>query len=161
MSLAVERFGFISNSVHYQKTMKHWKVFPLIILLLGLAGCSTLAGKKEDTGVVIAQHAQVRSSTAVVAADLVEVDRGDQVDILDSETVEETKERWLRVRAHDEENTEGWIEARNVMPLDVLDRARKLAEEDKDTPAQATGQLRASTNLRLSPDRSGNDNILM
>lgn len=134
------------------------------ILLLAVAsiatGCSTLA-KKDETGVVIARRAQVRSSTAVVAADLVEVNRGDVVDILGSDTVEETKERWLRVRAHDEENTEGWIEARNVMPLDVLDRARKLAEEDKDTPAQATGQLRASTNLRLGPDRSGNDNILM
>src|SRR6185436_15419823 len=28
-------------------------------------------------------------------------------------------------------------------------------------PAQATGQLRASSNLRLSPDRSGNENIMM
>jgi hypothetical protein len=135
-----------------------------LILILAIAiiatGCNTLA-KKDETGVVIARRAQVRSSTAVVAADLVEVNRGDVVDILDSDTVEETKERWLRVRAHDEENTEGWIEGRNVMPLDVLDRARKLAEEDKDTTAQATGQLRASTNLRLNPDRSGNDNILM
>jgi hypothetical protein len=135
-----------------------------LILLLAIAavatGCNTLA-KKDETGVVIARRAQVRSSTAVVAADLVEVNRGDVVDILDSDTVEETKERWLRVRAHDEENTEGWIEARNVMPLEVLDRSRKLAEEDKDTAAQATGQLRASTNLRLSPDRSNSDNILM
>lgn len=134
-----------------------------IILLLTIAfagvGCNTLA-KKDETGVVIARRAQVRSSVAVVAADLVEVNRGDVVDILDSVDVE-GGERWLRVRAHDEENTEGWIEARNIMPLDVLDRARKLAEEDKDTPVQATGQLRASTNLRLSPDRSGNDNILM
>src|SRR5213079_2253867 len=28
-------------------------------------------------------------------------------------------------------------------------------------PAQAAGQLRASSNLRLSPDRSGNENIMM
>ncbi|MBD0327239.1 MAG: hypothetical protein ICV68_12455, partial [Pyrinomonadaceae bacterium] len=130
----------------------------LVVALVG-AGCNTLA-KKDETGVVIARRAQVRSSTAVVAADLVEVNRGDVVDILGSDEVE-GGERWLRVRAHDEENTEGWIEARNIMPLDVLDRARTLAEEDKDTPAQATGQLRASTNLRLSPDRTGNDNILM
>jgi hypothetical protein len=130
----------------------------LVIALVG-AGCNTLA-KKDETGVVLARRAQVRSSTAVVAADLVEVNRGDVVDILGTDDVE-GGERWLRVRAHDEENTEGWIEARNIMPLDVLDRARKLAEEDKDTPAQATGQLRASTNLRLSPDRAGNDNILM
>jgi hypothetical protein len=112
-------------------------------------------------GVVIARRAQVRSSTAVVAADLVEVNRGDQVDILDSETVEETKERWLLVRLRDEENTEGWIEARNIMPEDVLTKSRKLAEEDKGIPAQAGGQLRASTNLRLSPDRGTKENIMM
>ena len=36
-----------------------------------------------------------------------------------------------------------------------------MAEEDKDVPPQATGQLRASSNLRLTPDRSGNENIMM
>jgi hypothetical protein len=147
--------------VDYQELMKHWKVIFIVTLALLLCGCSTLAGKKEETGVIIARRAQVRSSTAVVAADLVEVNRGDQVDILDSETIEETKERWLFVRVRDEESTEGWIEARNIMPEDVLDKSRKLAEEDKGIPAQASGQLRASTNLRLSPDRSAKDNIMM
>jgi len=142
-----------------QPKIQTLKFILFLVIAFVCAGCNTLA-KKDETGVVLARRAQVRSSTAVVAADLVEVNRGDVVDILGSDEVE-GGERWLRVRAHDEENTEGWIEARNIMPLDVLDRARKLAEEDKDTPAQATGQLRASTNLRLSPDRSGNDNILM
>src|SRR5215213_11034957 len=135
-----------------------------LILLCGLAlltaGCSTLANINSDTGVVIAKRAQVRSSVAVVAADLVEVTRGDVVDILDSNTAE-NGEKWLLVRAHDVENTEGWIEARNVMPQDVLNKARKLAEEEKDIPAQATGQLRAGSNLRLTPDYSNSENILM
>jgi hypothetical protein len=47
------------------------------------------------------------------------------------------------------------------MPNDVLEESRKLAEEDQDVPAQASGQLRASSNLRLTPDRSGNENIMM
>ncbi|MGA9998218.1 MAG: hypothetical protein WBP93_22585 [Pyrinomonadaceae bacterium] len=143
--------------------MKQITILLLFIFAAALSGCSTLASKlakKDEAGVVIARRAQVRSSTAVVAADLVEVNRGDQVDILDSD-VDQNGERWLRVRAHDEENTEGWIESRNVMPNDVLERSRKLAEEDKDVPPQATGQLRASTNLRLSPDRNGNENIMM
>jgi hypothetical protein len=129
------------------------------LLIIGATGCSTLA-RREDAGVVIARRAQVRSSMAVVAADLIEVNRGDLVEILDSDTAE-NGERWLRVRTHDEENTEGWIEARNIMPEKVLDSSRKLSEEDKDIPAQATGQLRASTNLRLSPDLNNSDNILM
>jgi hypothetical protein len=47
------------------------------------------------------------------------------------------------------------------MPEDVLDASKKLGKEDEGIPAQATGQLRASSNLRLSPDRSGNENIMM
>lgn len=138
----------------------------LILMPLGLVqGCKTLA-KQSDTGVVVARRAQIRSSTAVVAADLLEVNRGDAVDILDFQDVQDPsdnskKERWLRVQAHDEDNTEGWIESRNVMPDEVLQSAKKLAEEDKGIPAQASGQLRASSNLRLSPDRAGNENIMM
>ncbi|MCM3869943.1 MAG: hypothetical protein ND895_04525 [Pyrinomonadaceae bacterium] len=146
--------------------MSYFSRTVVICALLGLAlGCSTLA-KKSDSGVVVARRAQIRSSTAVVAADLLEVNRGDAVGILESLDVLDPsdntrKERWLRVRMNDAENTEGWIEARNVMPEEVLGASRKLAEEDKDIAAQATGQLRASSNLRLSPDRSGNENIMM
>ncbi|MDX6612828.1 MAG: hypothetical protein QOD75_2014 [Blastocatellia bacterium] len=135
-------------------------VMVIVTLALYLAGCSTLA-KKGDTGVVVARRAQIRSSTAVVAANLLEVARNDQLDILDTSSVPDTGEKWLRVRAHNEESTEGWIEARNVMPDTVLESSRKLKEEDKDTPAQATGQLHASSNLRLTPDRGSNDNIMM
>lgn len=144
--------------------MNSLKILFLCSLTFGIAGCGTFA-EKSETGVVIARHAQIRSSYAVVAADLVEVNRGDVVDILESYTAEtsdkENAERWLLVRAHDLQNTEGWIEARNVMPQEVLDKARKLAAEDKDIPAQATGQLRASSNLRLSPDYSSSENIMM
>ncbi len=145
--------------------MRAFKTLVILIVPLILAGCQTLASKSSE-GVVVARRAQIRSSTAVVAADLLPVGRGDMVDILESTDVTDPsdntrKERWLRVRARDENATEGWIEARNVMPDDVLDAAKKLEAEDKDVPAQATGQLRASSNLRLTPDRSGNENIMM
>ncbi len=147
------------------RNIKFRRLFLLGLMLAFASGCSTLA-KKDDTGVVLAQRAQIRSSVAVVAADLLEVNRGDIVDILDTMDVDDPndntkKERWFHVRAHDEVNTEGWIEARNVMVDEVLEQSRRLAEEDKDIPAQATGQLRASTNLRLSPDRNNTDNIMM
>jgi hypothetical protein len=137
-------------------------VFAAVLLSIG---CQTLA-KRSSTGVIVARRAQIRSSTAVVAADLLQVNRGDTVDILESTDVTDPsdnarKERWLRVKARDEDGTEGWIESRNVMPEDVLESSKKLAEEDKDVPAQGTGQLRASSNLRLTPDRSGNENIMM
>src|SRR5438876_2352474 len=130
-----------------------------------VSACCTVASC-NNTGFVVAHSAQIRSTTAVVAADLLEINRGDTVDILDSTDVLDPsdstrKERWYRVRAHDEDKTEGWIEARNIMPEDVLAKARKLADDDKDIQAQATGQLHASSNLRLTPDRSNNENIMM
>ena len=146
--------------------MKRYLTLVLMLIAVAItAGCSTLANK-SDTGVVVARRAQIRSSTAVVAADLLEVNRGQVVDILEFQDVQDPsdhskKERWLRVRAADENSTEGWIESRNVMPEEVLEASKKLAEEDTNVPSQAAGQLRASSNLRLNPDRSDNENIMM
>ena len=146
--------------------MKRYLTLASILVTVAVSGaCSTLANK-SDTGVVVARRAQIRSSTAVVAADLLEVNRGQVVDILEFQDVQDPsdhskKERWLRVRAADENATEGWIESRNVMPEEVLQASKKLAEEDSNVPSQAAGQLRASSNLRLNPDRSDNENIMM
>jgi hypothetical protein len=141
------------------------RLWPLLLSAVFLAGCAAIASK-NNTGFVVARGAQIRSSTAVVAADLLEVNRGDVVDILDSVDVPDPsdntrKERWYRVRAHDQDRIEGWIEARNIMLQKVVDNSRSLADEDKSVPGQATGQLRASSNLRLSPDRSAEENIMM
>src|SRR3954454_11484044 len=110
--------------------MRFTNTLVVFALLLLSVGCSTLANK-SSTGVVVARRAQIRSSTAVVAADLLQVNRGDEVEILDSSDVPDPndntkKETWLRVRAHDEDATEGWIESRNIMPQDVLEASKKL-----------------------------------
>src|SRR4026208_2557977 len=145
--------------------MRAIKTLLIFIVPLLLAGCQTLAPKSSE-GVIVARRAQIRSSTAVVAADLLQVNRGDVVEILDSTDVNDPsdnsrKERWLRVKARDEDATEGWIEARNVMPEDVLAESQTLSKAEEGVPAQASGQLRASSNLRLTPDRSDNENIMM
>ena len=142
--------------------------YSLAILTFGLmlTGCGAVDSAVENvtgiiglnsTGTVIANKAQVRSSYAVVAADLLEVKRGEKLDILDEITHE--KVLWYRVRARDEDNTEGWIEAQNIITNELLEKSRKIAAEDKDSQPQATGQLRAASNLRLSPEQNDN-NIL-
>src|SRR5678816_2647976 len=93
--------------------MKVLRIVLIMSVALGMLGCSTLA-QRSSGGVVVARRAQIRSSTAVVAADLLQVNRGDEVRILDSIDVSDPndntrKERWLRVKAHDEDATEGWI----------------------------------------------------
>jgi len=110
-----------------------------------------------QTATVIANTAQIRSSYAVVAADLLEVKRGQTLDVLDQ--MEFEKVLWYRVRAHDEDSTEGWIEAQNVITGELLEKSKKLAEEYKDLQPQATGQLRAASNLRLTPDLKGDTTL--
>jgi hypothetical protein len=121
-----------------------------------VSGVSSIVGL-SDTATVISKTAQIRTSYAVVAADLLEVKRGDRLDVVDQ--IEFEKVLWYRVRARDEAKTEGWIEAQHVITNDVLEKSRKLAEEFKDVPPQAAGQLRAASNLRLAPDMS-TQNIL-
>ena len=141
----------------------------LATLLVGaaLSGCgavssavdnvSDLVGSNE-TGTVIANRAQIRSSYAVVAADLLEVKRGDALEVLDE--VDFEKVHWYRVLAKDEDKTEGWIEAQNMITSALLGKSKKIADEDQDYQSQATGQIRAATNLRTTPEQR-DDNILV
>jgi len=138
----------------------------LIASVVSLPGCGLLDQAASsvssvvglsDTATVIAKTAQIRTSYAVVAADLLEVKRGERLDVIDQ--VEFEKVLWYRVAARDEAKTEGWIEAQNVITNEILEKSRKLAEEFKDLPPQAAGQLRAASNLRLVSDMSP-ENIL-
>ncbi len=139
----------------------------LLTAAVSLSGCGWIGGAFNsvatvvginDTGTVIAKKAQIRTSYAVVASDLLEVKRGDQLDIIDQVDFEKTL--WYRVRARDEDQTEGWIEAQNLITGDVLEKTRKLSEEDKDGQPQANGLLRAKSNLRLSPEMR-DDNVIL
>jgi hypothetical protein len=150
--------------------MKTRKLFLLAaITLVGLAagGCGVVNSAVDnvtglvglnETGTVIAKVAQIRSSYAVVAADLLEVKRGETLEILDE--IDFEKVRWYRVRALDSYKTEGWIEAQNIITNALLEKSKKLAEEDRDSQPQASAQLRAASNLRLSPEQR-DDNILV
>ena len=110
-----------------------------------------------DTATVIAKTAQIRTSYAVVAADLLEVNRGDTLDVLDQ--VEHEKVPWYRVRARDEALTEGWIEAQNVITSETLERSKKLAEQFPNQTPQAAGIIRSASNLRAAPDMTP-ENVL-
>lgn len=143
--------------------------FTIVLLfaaIFNISGCSTLdstinyfskAVGLTDTATVISKTAQIRTSYAVVAADLLEVKRGERLDVLDQ--IEFEKVFWYRVRARDEDNTEGWIEAQHVITNEVLEKSTKLAESFQNQSPQAAGKLRAASNLRLGPDMNP-DNVL-
>lgn len=121
-----------------------------------VSGVSNVIGL-SDTATVISKTAQIRTSYAVVAADLLEVKRGDRLDVID--TMEFEKILWYRVRAGNQENTEGWIEAQHLITNEVLEKSKKVAEGFGNLPPQASGKLRAASNLRLSPDMNP-ENVL-
>jgi len=121
-----------------------------------VGGISNVMGA-SDTATVIAKTAQIRTSYAVVAADLLEVKRGDQLEVIDQ--VEFEKVPWFRVRAKDEAQTEGWIEAQNVITSDTLNKSKKLAEEFQNQAPQAAGIIRSASNLRAAPDMNP-ENVL-
>jgi hypothetical protein len=134
----------------------------IAIGVVGLAqlGCSWFDSGvlgQTDTATVIAKSAWIRTSYAVVAADLLEVKRGERLDIIDH--VEFEKVLWYRVRAHDEAQTEGWIEAQHVITSETLAKSKSLAEEFKDREPQAAGIVRSASNLR-SASEVNPDNVL-
>lgn len=148
------------------KRPTQFTIFFLTAVMMLQSGCglldSTVGGFSDvigltDTATVISKTAQIRTSYAVVAADLLEVKRGEKLDVLDQ--VEFEKVPWYRVRAHDEASTEGWIEAQHVITSEVLESSQKLAQEFLNQSPQAAGQLRAASNLRLVPDMSP-ENVL-
>lgn len=137
--------------------MKTRNFLPVLLIFAALAqiGCSLLDTSifgPTDTATVISKTAEIRTSYAVVSGPLLEVKRGDRLDVLDQ--VDFEKVPWLRVRAHDEAQTEGWIELQNVITSDTLARSKKLAEEFQNRSPQAAGIIRAASNLRSAPDMS-------
>ncbi|CAN5268820.1 hypothetical protein BH20ACI2_BH20ACI2_05100 [soil metagenome] len=121
--------------------------------LISQSGCGLFDADvlgQNDTATVIARSAWIRTSYSVVAADLLEVKRGERLDVIDEFDFE--KVRWYRVRARDDAQTEGWIEAQNIITSDTLEKSKTLAEEFKDQPPQAAGMVRAASNLRSAPD---------
>lgn len=132
----------------------------LIFAGLVQMGCGLFEGNllgPVDTATVISKTAQIRTSYSVVAADLLEVKRGDRLEVIDQ--IDFEKVPWYRVRAFDDAQTEGWIEAQNIITSDTLAKSKALAEQFKDQPPQAAGIIRSGSNLRSAPDMSP-ENVL-
>ena len=127
------------------------------ILLLGLswlAACSSDEARTQ-TAVVVPERLELHSSTAKVSRGVGELRRGDQVTVV--ERVEDGSTNWAKLRARDGQT--GWVEAGYLVNQEVVERSRKLATEVKDVQPQAAGRSKAKLKLRLTPDRSTEDNV--
>lgn len=123
--------------------------------LMGLSACkSALLG---ETAFVVPENAEIRSSTAKASRTVGSLKRGDQVTIV--EKTSEGSDSFVRITAPG--NIEGWMIARNLITKSNADKSKEFAATLTDIPAQAIGKNKNSLKLRLTPDRSSDDNVLV
>jgi uncharacterized protein YgiM (DUF1202 family) len=133
----------------------------LIALLVFTAGWLPLAACSRDessgqTAVVVPERLELRSTTAKVSRVVAELRGGDRVMVV--ERVEDGGNNWAKVRGSDGQT--GWVEVRHLVSQEIVDGSRHIAEEIRQTQAQAIGRSKATLKLRLTPDRSTEENVI-
>lgn len=135
--------------------------FRLLALLIFTACLTPLAAcsHSESSGqmaVVVPERLELYSTTAKVKRVVAELRSGDRVTVL--ERVEDSGANWVKLSGPNGQT--GWTEARHLVSQEIVDRSRQIASEIQQTQAQAIGRSKASLKLRLTPDRSAEDNVI-
>jgi uncharacterized protein YgiM (DUF1202 family) len=120
-----------------------------------LSGCkSALLG---EAAVVVPEKMEVRSSTARASRPIGNLKRGDQVKIVERTT--EGDVNYVRIQGP--EGLDGWASAMNLATQANLEKAQALAASIAGIPVQAECRAGASIKVRLTPDRSNDENVLV
>jgi uncharacterized protein YgiM (DUF1202 family) len=132
----------------------------VLISALALAGALLLAacGRGLSGGseaIVGADRLKLRSSTAEVARVIAELHSGDRVTVHGRS--DEGGVSWAQVTAPD--GQKGWVDSRYLVDREASNRSHQLADEMKGVQAQAYGRSKATLKLRLSPDRTAEENV--
>lgn len=126
----------------------------IILLTLLLTSCTSQTKEQvSEQGVVIYEKAQLLASTALVSTPVRELKRGDTVDILERQTVNQREFVKIRYTPSGEKAVEGWLESRHVLSKPLLDESNKLAKEWESIATQALGRTKDKLKLRVSPSR--------
>lgn len=126
-----------------------------LALVVCLSGCnSALLGEQA---VVVPEKMEVRSSTARASRPIGNLKRGDQVKIVERTTEGDTN----YVRIQGPEGLDGWAIAANLATQSNLDKAQALAASIAGVSVQAECRSGASIKVRLTPDRTSDDNVLV
>ncbi|MDX2040587.1 MAG: SH3 domain-containing protein [Acidobacteriota bacterium] len=130
----------------------------LFFLLAGLLLASACSGSSlsSESAYVVPEKIRLKNSTAQAARGIGELKSGDRVTITERSKSEDGTP-WVNVKAAD--GQEGWAEAKNFIKEDIVAKSRKMADEIKDIPTQAIGKSKATLKLRLTPDRTTEENV--
>jgi hypothetical protein len=126
-----------------------------LVLMVCLSGCkSALLG---EAAVVVSEKMEVRNSTARASRPIGNLKRGDQVTIVERTTEGDTN----YVHIQGPNGLDGWAIAVNLATQSNLDKAQALAASIAGVPVQAECRSGASIKVRLTPDRTSDDNVLV
>ncbi len=137
--------------------LKSWcnSLFVITALVLSLSGCKSLL--LSEAAVVVSEKMEVRSSTARASRPIGNLKRGDQVKIVERMTEGEVN----YVRIQGAEGLDGWAMATNLATQANLEKAKELAASIAGIPVQAECRAGASIKLRLTPERTSDENLLV
>jgi SH3-like domain-containing protein len=120
--------------------------WPLLALLAVVQFSACSRGRRVlETAYVSAPQAILRDQVAAVYKKTGSLKNGEAVQVLERER------RFARVRTAS--GDEGWVEQRALVSQQVYDRCQKLAQQEQNSPVQATGTTRNDTNIHLEPNR--------
>jgi uncharacterized protein YgiM (DUF1202 family) len=120
-----------------------------------LTSCST-GFTQDEQAFVLSDRLKLRSSTAQAARIVGELKIGDMVTIADRAKAEDGED-WAQVKGPNGER--GWLKSLYLVRREIVEKSRQIAAEVKDVPTQAVGRSKALLKLRLSPDRSDDENV--
>jgi hypothetical protein len=123
--------------------------------LLVLSACSKVSLVNE-TAYVVPEKLRVRSAVAEAALTVGELSGGDKVTVSDLAKSEDGS-KWSKINGPNGQS--GWVKTESLVKETIVEQSRKIAQELDGIPAQAIGKSKASLKLRLSADRTGDDNV--
>ena len=135
---------------------KFYSYAAIILSLPALMASCSQGSAQDDKAFVVPERLRLKSSTAQAARSVGELKSGDQVTVVDRANAEDG-ESWSKVDGPNGES--GWIRSLSLVKREIVEKSRQIAAEIKDVPTQAVGKSKAPLKLRLSPDRSDDDNV--
>jgi hypothetical protein len=110
----------------------------------------------NEKAFVVPERLKLKSSTAPASRVVGELKVGDEVTVSDRANAEDGKS-WSKVNGPNGES--GWVETATLVKEEIVERSRKIAEEVKEIPTQAVARSKAQLKLRLTADRTNDENV--
>jgi hypothetical protein len=136
--------------------LKLYSYTAIILSLPALMAACSPGATQDEQAFVLSDRLRLRSSTAQAARVVGELKSGDQVTVT-NHTKAEDGEDWAEVKGPNGES--GWLRSVNLVKREIVEKSRQIAADIKEIPTQAVGKSKAMLKLRLSPDRSDDENV--